>query len=78
MKKQIIMKSRIRLLLLFSVLLLFSGCASVQPWQRVYLNDAEMQMGFSSAEAFENYVHSIRTGSVVAGSKKTGGGCGCN
>lgn len=37
-----------------------------------------MQMGGWHGMAFEDYVHSIRTGSTVAGSKKATGGCGCN
>jgi len=65
-------------LLIFSGLSLFSGCTAVKPWQMVYLNDHDMQMGTSTGNTFEDYVHSIRTGSVVAGSKKSTGGCGCN
>ncbi|MCB0822523.1 MAG: DUF4266 domain-containing protein [Bacteroidales bacterium] len=76
------MKSiKIRLLLSFLLLglvLTFDSCATVKPWQHVYLNDAEMQMGGNAGVAFEDYVHSIRTGSTVAGSKKSSGGCGCN
>lgn len=60
------------------VLLAGSGCSTVKPYQRVYLNDPEMQFGGRSGLGFEDYVHAIRTGSVVAGSKKASGGCGCN
>lgn len=66
-------------LLVFIVsFLLIQGCTVVKPYQRVYLNDSEMQMGSTSGRAFLDYVHSIRTGSVIAGTKKSSGGCGCN
>jgi Domain of unknown function (DUF4266) len=60
------------------ILVLLSGCTAVKPWQRVYLNDPEMQMGASPCQSFGDYVHNIRTGSVAAGSIKSTGGCGCN
>jgi len=65
-------------LCLVSGLLLAQACATVKPYQRVYLNDAEMQMGSTSGRAFMDYVHGIRTGGVIAGTKKSTGGCGCN
>lgn len=60
------------------ILLGSSGCATVKPYQRVYLNDPEMQMGKRPGVTFGDYVHAIRSGSTVAGSKKASGGCGCN
>ena len=79
MKKRIKMSFRIFILLFFiSGFLIIQGCATVKPYQRVYLNDTEMQMGSSSGRAFMDYVHGIRTGSVIAGTKKSSGGCGCN
>ena len=73
------MKFRLlQFIFLVIMVLVFSSCATVKPWQHVYLNDAEMQMGGNAGVAFEDYVHSIRTGSTVAGSKKSSGGCGCN
>ena len=62
------------LLLMISV----SSCTSVKEYQKAYLNDAEMQMGSNSGRAFMDYVHGIRTGGVIAGTKKSTGGCGCN
>ncbi|MBN2174508.1 MAG: DUF4266 domain-containing protein [Bacteroidales bacterium] len=57
---------------------IFISCSTVKPWQRTYLNDPGMQMAGSPGKTFEDYVQSIRTGSVVAGSYKSAGGCGCN
>lgn len=79
MKKRIKMKFRIFIFLsLILGFIVIQGCTTVKPYQRVYLNDAEMQMGNRSGRAFVNYVHSIRTGGVIAGAKKSSGGCGCN
>ncbi len=64
------------LLLLTSLLL--PSCQSVRPYQRIYLNDSEMQMGASSNKNFEQYVQSIREGATPPASGKTSGGCGCN
>ena len=63
---------------LFFLILINTGCATVRPYQRVYINDPQMKMGGNSGVAFEDYVQAIRTGSLVAGSKKASGGCGCN
>lgn len=72
------MKHTLTCILVGALLMLGSSCATVRPYQMVYLNDSEMQMGSSAGRAFEDYVQAIRTGSTVAGSKKATGGCGCN
>lgn len=59
-------------------LLFLGSCRSVKPYDMMYLNDSEMQMGASSAKNFENYVQSIREGGSTSGSAKSSGGCGCN
>lgn len=66
-------------LLLFSLVLLsVFSCTSLKPYERVYVNDPEMQMGTDSGGQFSNYVQSIREGAATAGSAKGSGGCGCN
>lgn len=55
-----------------------SSCAPLKPYQRVYVNDPEMQMGMISGKGFEKYVQSIREGATDAGASKGDGGCGCN
>lgn len=65
-------------ILLVLVLILTKGCVSLKPYQMIYVNDPEMQMGNSPAEGFEVYVESIREGAVTPASSKSGGGCGCN
>jgi len=54
------------------------GCQSVKPYQRIYLNDPEMQMGSNSGKKFEDYVETIREGATPAAGTKSSGGCGCN
>jgi hypothetical protein len=53
------------------------SCQTVKPYQRAYLNDSPMQMGFSKVSGFESYALMIREGASGAGGKN-GGGCGCN
>ncbi|MEM8906404.1 MAG: DUF4266 domain-containing protein [Bacteroidota bacterium] len=67
-----------RLTFFIALLFLFAACQPVKPYERIYLNDPEMQMGISSAKGFEQYVQSIREGAIPAGSAKGSGGCGCN
>jgi len=55
-----------------------SSCTNLKMYERVYVNDPEMQMGDGSAAQFEDYVESIRGSAVPAKSKKGSGGCGCN
>jgi len=55
-----------------------TSCTVLQPYDRVYLNDPQMQLTHHAGKNFSNYVHSIREGSIPAGSMKSSGGCGCN
>ena len=70
-------RSTITLLSIVILLIAGSSCQTVKPYQRAYLNDANMQMGFGKNAAFENYAQFIREGASGAGGK-SGGGCGCN
>jgi len=54
------------------------SCVSIKPYERVYVNDPEMQMEVDAGKNFENYIHSIREGATPAGTNKASGGCGCN
>jgi hypothetical protein len=60
------------------LLTMFTGCESVKPYQRVYLNDREMKMGQRGARTFESNVQAYRESAIGGGSKKASGGCGCN
>jgi hypothetical protein len=65
------------LVLMGLVLFLATSCQTVKPYQKSYLNDSAMQMGFGKNAGFEHYSHMIREGSNGAGGKNSGG-CGCN
>jgi hypothetical protein len=60
------------------ILLLFTSCASVKPYERQFVNDPEMQLNDDAGRNFNSYVHSIREGATPAGTLKASGGCGCN
>jgi len=66
--------------LIAGLMLMFGGfsCQAVKPYQRVFLNDPEMQMGSNSGKKFEDYVETIREGATPAAGTKSSGGCGCN
>lgn len=60
------------------ILILLSSCASIKPYERIFVNDPEMQMSDDAGKGFNNYIHSIREGATPAGSSESSGGCGCN
>ena len=68
-------------LVLIMFTLLVSGlqnCVSVESYQRIYLNDRDMQLQSSKVQSFENDSQSYREGASGGNAGKTGGGCGCN
>lgn len=74
------MKKWLKGILFFScAAILFSSCtASLQPYERVFVDDEEMKMGLSACQKFELYVHTIREGGIAPLGQKGSGGCGCN
>ncbi len=66
------------LFLILLVLLVLQSCTALKPYEKVYVNDPEMQMGGDSSESYNKYVQSIREGGIPAGGSKGSGGCGCN
>ena len=63
---------------IFLFALVLSSCATIKPYEQVYINDPEMKMGNDAGKNFNNYVNSIREGATPAGTTKASGGCGCN
>lgn len=73
------MKSRIKnILIAFGITILISSCVSVKEYQKMYLNDVDMQLSDKSTEMFEVSFESYREGAAGGNSGKSGGGCGCN
>ncbi len=68
--------NRIILLALAGLPLL--GCVPVKAYQRMYLNDEDMQTTMKKMESFEISFESYREGASGASGGKSGGGCGCN
>lgn len=60
------------------ILLLLSGCKVVKEYQKIYINDAEMELSLRKAQQFENSFQLYREGASGANGGKTSGGCGCN
>ena len=57
---------------------MLSACTSVKAYQKMYLNDQDMQLSDSALEGFEGGFQSYREGVAGGNGGKTGGGCGCN
>lgn len=67
-----------KVLLAFIFVLTLQSCQSVKAYQKMYLNDAEMELSQRPSESMESNFHSYREGASGANGGKTGGGCGCN
>ena len=60
------------------VLMATSSCVAVKEYEKVYINDAEMQLSLKGIERFETNFQIYREGAAGANGGKSGGGCGCN
>lgn len=74
------MKLKILSLLLISIitLLLLSSCTAVKSYQKINLNDPDMELSERHAKKFETTAQVYREGASGANGGKSGGGCGCN
>ena len=68
---------KIIVLILFLVISLTS-CVAVKEYDKIYLNDEEMQLAIKSMEQFEINFQIYREAASGGNGGKTGGGCGCN
>lgn len=55
-----------------------TSCVVVKQYEKVYLNDEEMQLSAKGAERFETNFQVYREAAAGANGGKSGGGCGCN
>lgn len=67
---------KISLLLFFVVFC--TSCVAVKEYEKVYINDEEMQLSARGVERFETNFQIYREAASGANGGKTGGGCGCN
>lgn len=54
------------------------ACAPVKDYQKMHLNDSEMELAARKTQKFETNFQLYREGASGANGGKTGGGCGCN
>jgi len=67
-----------RLIIFLSILFIIPSCTAVKAYQKMYLNDEEMELSQRKLEQYETSFESYREGASGAEGGKTGGGCGCN
>lgn len=60
------------------ILISFSSCANLKPYEKRYVNAKEMNTGFDELDQLSNNPKTYREGSQGGNSNKSGGGCGCN
>ena len=71
--------SQIKKFLLFTVIAIsFYGCASIKEYEKVNINDPDMELSQRQICRFETNFQLYREGSSGANGGKVGGGCGCN
>jgi hypothetical protein len=67
-----------RYLFIIAAIVALSSCKPVKEYQKMYLNDSEMELSMRKGQKLENNFQLYREGSSGANGGKTGGGCGCN
>jgi hypothetical protein len=67
-----------KIVILGCFLALTTSCVAVKEYEKMYLNDEEMQLSFKSSERFETTFQIYREAASGANGGKSGGGCGCN
>ncbi|WP_375582676.1 DUF4266 domain-containing protein [Cyclobacterium xiamenense] len=65
---------------LFAALILFGlqACVAVKSYEKVTINDPDMELVDRKAKKFETSFQVYREGASGANGGKSGGGCGCN
>lgn len=68
-----------RLILLFSTVpFLLNSCVVVKEYEKVKINDPDMELVLKKCDRFETNFQAYRESAAGANGGKTGGGCGCN
>ncbi|WP_320053742.1 DUF4266 domain-containing protein [uncultured Acetobacteroides sp.] len=71
-------KGRIWLGVVALLVMVLPSCVSVKGYQKMYINDSEMELSTRKVQLLEQNVLMYREGASGANGGKTGGGCGCN
>ncbi len=69
---------KIKALIVFLCLSALYSCTTVKEYQKVYLNDPDMELSEAHEKKFETAFQVYREGASGANGGKAGGGCGCN
>jgi hypothetical protein len=77
MKKTLSFSRKIILAAIFIFPFVMS-CAPVKEYQKMHLNDSEMELAARKTQKFETSFQLYREGASGANGGKNGGGCGCN
>lgn len=74
------MKNRRQTLTALSAVAIVSlaQCSPVKEYQKMHLNDSEMELAARKTQKFETSFQLYREGASGANGGKNGGGCGCN
>ncbi len=72
-------KNMFKTLLIIAIAsILLPSCTSIKEYQKMYVNDSEMELAARKAQKFEQSFQLYREGASGGNGGKTGGGCGCN
>ena len=64
--------------LLLSGMILMASCTTVKEYEKINLNDPDMELAPKKLQRFETNFQVYREAASGANGGKTGGGCGCN
>ncbi len=57
---------------------MITSCASIKEYEKVNINDPDMELSAYKCERFETNFQVYREAASGANGGKSGGGCGCN
>lgn len=77
MKRTFLFTRKITIIVICIISLAMS-CAPVKEYQKMHLNDSEMELAARKTQKFETSFQLYREGASGANGGKNGGGCGCN
>ena len=67
-----------RIILLLILLINTTSCTVVKEYNKIAINDEDMQLNAVDCERFETNFQIYSEAAAGANGGKTGGGCGCN
>ena len=67
-----------RVLILVLIVFSLGSCVAVKEYQKMNINDPDMQLSSRKSTKFTSTFQVYREGSAGANGGKSGGGCGCN